>query len=404
MTQARVKIREQTTTVKGRKYTRFVVDYGRDNDGKRVRRTFNTLGAAQADVKTQAKLDQAIGRQARRLTDRQLKDAAEALEILAGAASLKMAARSFVKRNPSGGTHTVRDTIREYLEEAEADNLRPKSIQDLRNRLGRFEAAFGERSIPDITRNEVTRWLRGPHTRRKDGQPSSPLTRKHYLTVVGGLFNFAIEQDYITSNPLTKKSRRRRKQNGMEDEHMPEILTVAEVEAVMQAAQEYAPSMIPPLAIGFFAGVRTNELMQLDWRDIDLTAQRITITPRVAKKRSVRHIDISENLLAWLAPYAERSGQIAPDYKAWRYRFDKVRTESKIDRWPHNAMRHCFATFHLMKSNDQNYTALQLGHRNTDLLFNHYRALATPEESERFWNIRPNESEGIVNFPKAKAG
>ncbi len=67
-----------------------------------------------------------------------------------------------------------------------------------------------EEAQADITRDDVTRWLRGPFTQRREGLPASPLSRKHYLTVVGGLFNFAIEQEYIKNNPLDKKSRRRR--------------------------------------------------------------------------------------------------------------------------------------------------------------------------------------------------
>ena len=402
MAKAAPKIREEVN--KG-KYKRYVVDYGRDQDGKRVRRTYNTLEDAQADIKTQTGLDKAIGRQARRLTDRELRDAAEALELLSGASSLKSAARYFMDRNPlNGQKRTVKETVKEYLAEAEADNLRPTSIQDLKNRLARFEAAFASRPLADITGREVTLWLRGPHTQRRDGKPASPLTRKHYQTVVQGLFNFAIEQDYIKSNPLAKKSRRRRKQNGMEDERLPGILNPAEVEAVMRAAEEYAPSMVPALAIGFFAGVRTNELMQLDWRNVDLGARRITITPEVAKKRSVRHIDIADNLLAWLAPYAEDSGRIAPEAKAWRYRFDRVRDESKIAEWPHNAMRHSFASYHLERDGDQNRTALQLGHRDTDLLFNHYRALATQDEAKRFWNIRPATEAGVLKFRRSLAG
>lgn len=387
MAEAVPRIREETN--KG-KYTRFVVDYGRDGDGKRVRRTFNSREEAEADIKSQSKLVKEIGRQARRLSEKELRDAAEALALLAGKASLRMAALYFIDRNPiEGQLHTIAGTIREYIEEAKADNLRPKSIQDLQTRLARFEAAFGDTPLADVTRNDVSRWLRGSFTQRRDGLPASALSRKHYLTVVGGLFNFAIEQEYIKYNPLEKKSRRRRKQNGMETERLPEILTVPEIEAVMRAAEAWAPSMVPALAIGFFAGVRSNELMQLDWRNVDLAARRITITPEVAKKRSVRHIDMSDNLLAWLIPHAEASGRIAPEAKAWRYRFDRVREESKIDRWPHNAMRHSFASYHLEKHGDQNKTALQLGHRNTDLLFNHYRALTTPDEAQRFWEIRP---------------
>lgn len=82
-------IRKETN--KG-KYTRYVVDYGRDSDRKRVRRTFNTREDAEADIKAQGKFSEAISRQARRLTDRELMDATEALSILAGHASLKKAA------------------------------------------------------------------------------------------------------------------------------------------------------------------------------------------------------------------------------------------------------------------------------------------------------------------------
>ena len=49
-----------------------------------------------------------------------------------------------------------------------------------------------------------------------------------------------------------------------------------------------------------------------------------------------------------------------------------------------------------MKTNDQNKTALQLGHRDTSLLFNHYRALATHEDAERFWNIRPEIQDNVI--------
>ena len=71
----------------------------------------------------------------------------------------------------------------------------------------------GKTALADITRVAVNKWLRGPHTQRRDGQQASSLSRKHYMTVVGGFFNFAIEQDYIKSNPLAKKSRRRRKRS-----------------------------------------------------------------------------------------------------------------------------------------------------------------------------------------------
>ena len=409
-------IRRQNTTVKGYEYTRHAVDFGTDSHGKRVRRTFTSEAKAKAAIRehldrqkantaAQAILQRKIGERADKLGTDDLLDAAAALDVLKGAACLVDAARYYMTHNrPPSGKRTVKDVIAEYLAEAEADGLREASMQDLKNRLGRFSVAFGLKPIHEIGKPDVQEWSRSKHTAKQNGEPISGLTRKHYLTVVGGLFNYALEQGYIAENPLTKKSRRRRKQNGMEDETMPEIITVAEVEAMMRAVQEHDPSMLPPLAIGFFAGVRTNELQKLDWSNVNLADGRITIPPSIAKKRSVRHIDIAENLAAWLAPYRKDSGPVAPNGGTWRYRFDKVREKATVKRWPHNAMRHCFATFYLLKTDDANKTALQLGHRDTDLLFNHYRGLATREDAARFWAIRPKTEAGVVRFPVAKAG
>ena len=169
----------------------------------------------------------------------------------------------------------------------------------------------------------------------------------------------------------------------------------------MRAAEKHAPEMVPSLSIGFFAGVRTGELRKLEWGDVNLAARRITVPPRIAKKRSVRHIDIDDNLVAWLAPYCRNTGLIAPSGSAWRYKFDKVREKAKVKQWPSNAMRHCFATFYLLKTDDAAKTALQLGHRDTDLLFNHYRGLSTKQDAEKFWSIRPAAEGKVIAFPKA---
>ena len=66
MAQTERTIREQTTTVNGKQYPRFVVDYGRDADGKGVRRTFSTREGAEADIKKRTALLDAMGRQAKR--------------------------------------------------------------------------------------------------------------------------------------------------------------------------------------------------------------------------------------------------------------------------------------------------------------------------------------------------
>ena len=54
-------------------------------------------------------------------------------------------------------------------------------------------------------------------------------------------------------------------------------------------------------------------------------------------------------------------------------------------------MRHCFASYYLAMHQDQNKTALQLGHRDTNLLYNHYRNLVTKADAEKYWSIKPGD-------------
>ncbi len=392
------------------------MDFGTDRHGKRRRRYVASESKAKAAIRehirrtmkneaAQTILRRRIGEKADKLTTDDLLDATLALDILDGAAPLATAARDFMARHhPKGGKHLVKDVIADYIAEAEADGLRRTSIKDLKDRLARFDAAFGDTPISDISKRALLDWSQSKHTAKRNGDPVAPLTRRHYMTVIGGLFNYALDQELIVENPLAKRSKRRRKQSGIEDQSMPGIISPADVSAIMLAAAADYPSMLPSLAIGFFAGVRTSELRQLDWQNVNLADRRITIPPTIAKKRSVRHIDIADNLAAWLAPYAQDAGPVAPSERAWRSLFDNVREAAEIGHWPHNAMRHCFATYYLLRTDDADKTALQMGHRDTDLLFNHYRGLATREDAAKFWAIAPKADEKVIRFKNQKAG
>lgn len=56
---------------------------------------------------------------------------------------------------------------------------------------------------------------------------------------------------------------------------------------------------------------------------------------------------------------------------------------------PHNAFRHSFASYHVAWKRDFQDTALIMSHKGTDILFKHYRGVATKEDAERFFNIYP---------------
>jgi len=59
----------------------------------------------------------------------------------------------------------------------------------------------------------------------------------------------------------------------------------------------------------------------------------------------------------------------------------------RLCRARHNT--HSFSTYHLAMHEDARLTEMQLGHRSDDLLYTHYRALATKAEARKYWAIAP---------------
>ncbi len=55
----------------------------------------------------------------------------------------------------------------------------------------------------------------------------------------------------------------------------------------------------------------------------------------------------------------------------------------------------------MARYNDANKTALLMGHRSTDVLFNHYRNLVKAEAAEQFWTLAPAANAMPLAFPKS---
>ena len=66
----------------------------------------------------------------------------------------------------------------------------------------------------------------------------------------------------------------------------------------------------PFLAIGGFAGLRSAEIERLDWKNVNFERGFIEVRADTCKTRARRLVPISENLRAWLKPFAMPSGPV----------------------------------------------------------------------------------------------
>jgi integrase len=151
------------------------------------------------------------------------------------------------------------------------------------------------------------------------------------------------------------------------------------------------PKLLPGLAIGAFAGLRVSEICRLDWNEIDLEAGLIRVAPAKTKTARYRDVQILPCLAAWLRPFEKSNGPVAPSADIGY--FDELRQSVAekvgITKWPGNALRHSFASYHIAHFKDAPRLALEMGHTTTYLIFSHYRALVRSVRAAEYWQIIP---------------
>lgn len=293
----------------------------------------------------------------------------------------------FYLRNLETTTKSVplRKAMDELIENRRGSGATPRYCYDLQIRIGRFCSAFPDRSIAEFSTAEIDAWLAG--------LPLGPVTRNIFRRDLRTLFAFALTRRYCADNPVA--STRRAKEVDGE----VEILSVAQTAALLEAA---GAETLAYWAIGAFAGLRRAEIERLDWKQVDLDLNLIEVKARHSKTATRRLVTVQPNLAAWLGPIRKIRGPVAPVNLRKLTRADRERAGLSL-RWPVNALRHSFGSYHLARFNDAAALALQMGN-SPEVIFRHYRQLVKPKDAEAYWQICPSAAgEKIVAFGRQTA-
>src|SRR5262249_11655407 len=149
-----------------------------------------------------------------------------------------------------------------------------------------FNDFFGTRLLRSVKAGEIEVWLHG--------LALGPQTINNYRAVVRAFFTFAVKRKHLDANPVSAIDKVRLIGKA------PEIFTPEVLAKVLAAAPR---SLLPSLAIGAFAGLRTSELLRLNWSNVDLVRGFVHVQadrPKSARRRLVR---ITPNLMEWLRPF-----------------------------------------------------------------------------------------------------
>jgi integrase len=234
--------------------------------------------------------------------------------------------------------------------------------------LKTFAQDFVDRRLTDIHVDELKDWI--------DEDGWAPRTRINYLTKISQLYNFAIRNGWAESNLAERIDR------PDVDDNEPKIFTIREAKRLLEHSIEFR--LRPYIAIGLFAGLRSAELLRLKGEAIKLQEKAIVVGAEVAKKRSRRVVEMCDALVEALKPVLPIEGPIV-DSSGFRDKMDALKKAAGITKWPHNALRHSFGSYHLAFHGDQVKTAAQMGHRDANVVHNHYKALVLKSEAEKYW-------------------
>ena len=250
--------------------------------------------------------------------------------------------------------------------------------------LRKFAAAFPNTAVCDLSKEHLDAFL---------GSLSelSAKSRNHYRAAVRQFLQWAVRKDFLTVTHRLGEADGLRPEHGNTAE--VEFYLPRELAALLESADD---TLRPLLAISGLAGLRTAELLRLDWADVWRVPGHIEITAQKSKTRQRRLVEVVPALATWLEPYRNiASGKLWSFHEiTFQEHFRDLCELAKVTR-KSNGLRHGFCSYHFALHSNENLTAAQAGN-SPAMIHSNYKGLATRAEAEKWFNVKPSHAANIV--------
>ena len=320
----------------------------------------------------------------------------EVMKLLPAGVSLREAVADFVRRN-----HTVRESrtvpqlVTEYIAAKEKASKSEAHLHDIRLRMTRFGNLF-HIPVAHVTGKMLQTWL--------DGLTTSNRTKLNELRHVSALLHFAVRRKYAPHDLLDELAAVERPEVAASPTL---IFTPAELRELFATAPA---SLIPWLIFGGFCGLRSAEILRLDWRDVNLKRRFVEVTADNAKTAQRRLVPLCDAAVAWLQARAKDEGHVVVRsgdkgvYYDLAAAVNRTRREARVKtrfKWKRNGLRHSFCSYRLAVTQDAAKTSLEAGN-SPQMIFRHYRELTTEDEAKEWFGVMPPaRPQNVVPLPLA---
>jgi len=268
---------------------------------------------------------------------------------------------------------------------------RPRTVANLRARLGLWERVAGLRWVSDINRSAVLA-LRDRSARvnakgQDRAQDVSRQTRVNDLLAASAFCSWLVEREWLAFNPVSGVKR----PDAARDRPRPRVWSVDELARLLQAARGYEGGrfLLALVAMNFIGGARPSEVAGLRIRyEHGTTGKGVSGIARIEGGkmggRADRNVALLPVALAWLGKMGWPEQGEALTGRARQ----EICKEAGGLKWVPDICRHtCISHLVALKNNDA-AVARECG-TSEEVIFSRYHNLCSPEELEEWMGLRP---------------
>lgn len=282
-----------------------------------------------------------------------------------------------------------REAAQAYLE-AKAAEARPRTQNERRQVMQRVL-----RALPEWAEMTVATWTSTMCRQVLTETFPTKAARNKGYSHLRGLFRFAVQQEWCADNPFDVLSPEKTKESELV------LPTLAQLGRLlhMSASIGYR-ACAPAVGLMLWAGIRPAEVCRLHWGDIDLNEGIAYLRPQHSKTGGPRQVTLQPVLRRWLSHYyptGEDAAAVPLTPTDWVRLWRDLRTESGLNPWRPDTLRHTFASYHLKRFHSIDLLQTEMGHTNPRQLRTRYLNMRgiTAEMCTAFWKGRFDEN-GIM--------
>lgn len=259
----------------------------------------------------------------------------------------------------------------------------PNTVKKQEQLLRWWSASIGHIRITDLTPFILTSRREELKIKKK----MSNYTVNIYLNTLSAVLSYAVEKEYISINPMSSVKK-------MEEDRTRVVhLDNDEIQRVLQACKASpSPYLYSAIVLLLGTGCRKREILDLSWRDVDFTNERIYLLQTKNGERRQVHItppikkillELSQRPARKKSPFVFYNPDTGKPVRSIHIAWTQALKRAEVEHIRIHDLRHCFASYMAMHAGAGlheladllGHKSIQMTRRYTHLTQKHTRSL-----------------------------